>query len=60
MFSIDNSTPFSSDNDQTTISKIQNCEYKLPNGPHCTPEVHDLISRLLVKDPNLRLGADRI
>lgn len=32
----------------------------MPTGPHVTPEICDLISKLFVKDPTLRLGAQNI
>jgi len=34
---------------------IKNKEIEIPDG--ATPELGDLIKKLLVKDPNLRLGA---
>jgi hypothetical protein len=32
----------------------------LPNGDHVTPEVNDIICRLLVREPSKRLGASKI
>lgn len=60
MFSSDNTTPFVADTPDETFKKIQLCNYKMPKGPNITPEILDLISKLLVKDPSQRLGADKI
>jgi len=32
----------------------------MPDGPHVTDDVRNFISKLLVKNPDARLGADNI
>ena len=55
VFSKKDDTPFSADSEEATFAKIRACEYSMPMD---IPEVAaDLISKLLVKDPTKRLGA---
>lgn len=60
IFSSNNLTPFSSESAYETNKKITAADFLMPDGPHVTPEVLDLISRLLVKNPSERLGASSI
>lgn len=60
IFSSTNRRPFEATTDEETNRKILACEWEMPDSPHLTPEVSDLISKLLVKEPNSRLGAKKI
>jgi serine/threonine protein kinase len=60
IFSANNLTPFAADSTEETFRKIKEAQFEMPEGPHLTTEVKDLISQLLVKDPTKRLGSDNI
>lgn len=57
LYSLDNSTPFEASSEEETFKLILNGDYSMPEGPHVTSEVKDLIRRLLVLNQDSRLGA---
>lgn len=50
--------PFSEANDSETLTKIMDCQYKVPTS--LSPECQRLVKRLLVKEPQGRLSMDDI
>jgi len=60
LFSDENRTPFESVNEKMINDKIYRVNYDMPQGAHVTPEICDLIDKLLVFDPTKRLGAVNI
>ena len=60
LFSDQNKTPFESRDAATTTAKTLDAKFDMPEGKHVTPQICDLIERLLVKEPTERLGAQRL
>lgn len=60
LFSDQNKTPFESHSEAATTNKTLEAKYEMPDGKHVTPAICDLISKLLVKEPSERLGAQRL
>lgn len=60
LFSKQNSTPFQAPTLEETLIKIKETKFEMPNSTDLTEETKDLISRLLVKEPSQRLGANSI
>jgi serine/threonine protein kinase len=60
LFSDENQTPFESANEKMINDKIHSVNYEMPKGAHVTPEICDLIDKLLVHEPTKRLGAANI
>jgi 3-phosphoinositide dependent protein kinase-1 len=53
-------SPFKTQSQIKTFEKIQNVDFKFPEGnPNFTENAKDLINKLLVKDPSERLGAGK-
>lgn len=50
-------SPFKSQSQFITFRNIRDVKYTFPDDPSFTEEAKDLVSRLLQKDPNSRLGA---
>lgn len=48
--------PFYSQNQAVMFERIKMNEVKFPENPPSSPEVKDIIKKLLIKDPSKRLG----
>lgn len=52
--------PFETENVKETYKRIKSCSFKFPDHVKASDEVKDLITKILVKDPNARLSLDKI
>lgn len=50
--------PFDEESKSLLYKKILACDYSIPS--HVSPEACDLVRRILVRDPNVRLNIDQI
>lgn len=53
-------TPFFDPHEMSVYSKIISVNYKIPEGRDISEEALDLIKRLLVRDPEKRLGGSNV